>query len=143
MSYTLLGEARQNKETVTVHEPAQEGCYLPMEAIIRRQPHIGSFACLDAGNCGDHDAHPHVRQCAKVPRGVDALFPHMPTVRAAFEKTHKERCRERIKRYIDNELDPDIHERVRQEVVKIDPARAPNSAFFYQGGGTQRCAIFE
>jgi hypothetical protein len=46
----------------------------------------------------------------------------MPTVRAAFEKTHKERCRERIKRYIDNELDPDIHERVRQEVVKIDPA---------------------
>jgi hypothetical protein len=76
--------------------------------------------CLQ--DCGDHDAHPHVRQCAKVPRGVDALFPHMPTVRAAFEKTHKERCRERIKRYIDNELDPDIHERVRQEVVKIDPA---------------------
>jgi hypothetical protein len=74
--------------------------------------------CLE--DCGDHDAHAHVRQCAKVPRGVDALFPRMPTVRAAFEKTHKERCRERIKRYIDNELDPDIHERVRQEVVKID-----------------------
>ena len=76
--------------------------------------------CLQ--DCGDHDAHPHVRQCAKVPRGVDALFPQMPTVREAFEKTHKERCRERIKRYIDNELEPDIREQVRQQVVKIDPA---------------------
>ncbi len=61
-------------------------------------------------------------QCAKVPRGVNALFPEMPTVREAFEKTHKERCRERIKTYIDNELEPDIREQVRQQVVKIDPA---------------------
>jgi hypothetical protein len=46
----------------------------------------------------------------------------MPTVREAFEKTHKERCRERIKTYIDNELEPDIREQVRQQVLKIDPA---------------------
>jgi hypothetical protein len=44
----------------------------------------------------------------------------MPTVREAFEKTHKERCCERIKRYSDNELEPDIREQVRQQVVKID-----------------------
>ena len=76
--------------------------------------------CLQ--DCGDNDAHPHVRQCAKVSRGVDALFPRRPTVREAFEKTHKERCRERIKSYIDNELEPDIREQVRQQVVRIDPA---------------------
>ena len=75
--------------------------------------------CLQ--DCGDHDAHAHCRQCAKVPKGVDAWFPLMPTVRAAFEKTHKERCRERIKSYIDKELDPDIREQVRQQVVKIEP----------------------
>ena len=69
-------------------------------------------------DCGDNDAHPHVRQCGKVPRGVDALFPLMPTVRQAFEKMHKERSRERIKSYIDNELDPDIREQVRQQVKK-------------------------
>jgi hypothetical protein len=46
----------------------------------------------------------------------------MPTVRDAFEKTHKEQCHKRIKSYIDNELDPDIRERVRQQVVNIDPA---------------------
>jgi hypothetical protein len=46
----------------------------------------------------------------------------MPTVREAFEKTHKEWCRERIKSYIDKELDPDIREQVRQQGVKIDPA---------------------
>ncbi len=38
---------------------------------------------------------------------MNALLPHMPTVREAFEKTHKERCCERIKRYSDNELEPD------------------------------------
>jgi hypothetical protein len=52
---------------------------------------------------------------------VDALFPLMPTVPAAFEKTHKERCRERIKSYIDEEVKEDIREQVRQQVVKIDP----------------------
>jgi hypothetical protein len=72
--------------------------------------------------CGDNDTHPHVRQCGKVPRRVDALFPLMPTVREAFEKMHKERSRERIKSYIDNELDPDIREQVRQHVAKKDPA---------------------
>jgi hypothetical protein len=75
--------------------------------------------CLQ--DCGDGDAHPHVLQCAQVPRGVDALFPHMPTVRAAFEKTHKERCRERIKSYIDEEVKEDIREQVRQQVLKIEP----------------------
>jgi serine/threonine protein kinase len=75
--------------------------------------------CLQ--DCGDRDAHPHVRQCTKVPRGVDALFPMMPTVREAFEKTHKERCRERIKHYIDNEVQQDIREQVKQQVLKIDP----------------------
>ena len=75
-------------------------------------------------DCGDNDAHAHAhcRQCAKVPRGVDAWFPMMPTVREAFEKTHTQRCRERIKTYIDYELDPDIREQMRQQVVKIDPA---------------------
>ena len=53
---------------------------------------------------------------------MNALFPQMPTVREAFEKTHKERCRERIKSYINNELEPDIGEQVRQQVIKIDPA---------------------
>ena len=52
---------------------------------------------------------------------MDALWPKMPTGRAAFEKTHKERCRERIKSYIDNELEPDIREPVRQEVLRIEP----------------------
>ncbi len=75
--------------------------------------------CLQ--DCGDHDAHPHVLQCAKVPEGVNDLWPKMPTEREAFEKTHKERCRERIKSYIDNELDPDIREQVRQQVLKIEP----------------------
>jgi hypothetical protein len=78
---------------------------------------------------GDSDAHTHVRQYTKVPMGVDALFPHMSTVRAAFEKKHKERCLERINSYIDKEVDPDIHERVRQRVLKIDPdlRNRPNS----------------
>jgi hypothetical protein len=75
--------------------------------------------CLQ--DCGDGDAHPHVRQCAKVPSGVDSLFPRMPTVRAAFEKTHKERCRKRIKSYIDEEVKEDIREQVRQQVFKIEP----------------------
>jgi hypothetical protein len=76
--------------------------------------------CLQ--DCGDGDAHPHVRQCAKVPRGADALFPLMPTVREAFEKTHKERCRELVKEYIDTRVDSDIREEVRQEVLKIERA---------------------
>jgi hypothetical protein len=45
----------------------------------------------------------------------------MPTVRAAFEKTHKERCRKRIKSYIDEVVKEDIREQVRQEVFKIEP----------------------
>jgi hypothetical protein len=62
-----------------------------------------------------------VCQCTKVPRGVDALFPMMPTVREEFEKTHKERCRECIKHYIDNEVQQDIREQVKQQVIRIDP----------------------
>ena len=42
--------------------------------------------CLQ--DCGNGDAHPHVRGCGKVPQGVDALFPQMPDVGGAFEKTH-------------------------------------------------------
>ncbi len=49
-------------------------------------------------DCGDDDAHEHVLECAKVPTGVHALFPLMPL--EAFERTHKDRCRECIKGYI-------------------------------------------
>jgi divalent metal cation (Fe/Co/Zn/Cd) transporter len=46
----------------------------------------------------------------------------MPTVREVFEKTHKERCRELVKAYIDTRVDSDIREEVRQEVLKIERA---------------------
>ena len=74
--------------------------------------------CLQ--DCGDHDAQPHVLQCAHVPRGVDAFFPQMPTVPLAFEKIHKERCRERTMSYINNEVETDIREQVRQQVQKYN-----------------------
>ena len=63
-------------------------------------------------DCGDGDAHPHVLQCRKVPRGADALFPQMPTVRGAFETTHKQRCREQINSYLQTLAD-DIRDNVR------------------------------
>ena len=47
----------------------------------------------------------------------DALFPQMPVVPMAFEKIHKERCRERS---INNEVEADIREQVRQQVQKYD-----------------------
>ena len=79
----------------------------------------GACPCKFCGwclkDCGDRDAHPHVRQCGKVPRGVDPLFPHMPDVRGAFEKTNKQRCSERIKDYLKN-LSIDIREDVRKMV---------------------------
>ena len=60
--------------------------------------------CLQ--DCGNGDAHPHVRGCGKVPQGVDALFPQMPDVGGAFEKTHNQRCRERVDLYVQTlELD--------------------------------------
>ena len=64
-------------------------------------------------DCGDQDAHPHVRHCEKVPRGVDSLFPHMPDVRGAFEKTNKQRCSKYIKDYLET-LSNDIREDVRK-----------------------------
>ena len=64
-------------------------------------------------DCAGGDAHPHVRGCGKVPPGVDALFPQMPTVRGAFETMHKQRCQERINVYLQT-LDLDI----RQDVSK-------------------------
>jgi hypothetical protein len=73
--------------------------------------------CLQ--DCGDHDAHPHVLQCAQVPRGADAFFPQMPTVPLAFEKIHTERCRERTKSYINNEVEEEIRKKVRQQVKSI------------------------
>ena len=45
--------------------------------------------------------------CAKVSRGLDALFLNMPTVRETFEKTHKEWCREGSR-----EVETDIREKV-------------------------------
>jgi hypothetical protein len=41
---------------------------------------------------------------------MDAFFPQMPTVPLAFEKIHKERCRERTKSYINNEVVKEISE---------------------------------
>ena len=73
--------------------------------------------CLQPEDCGDHDAHPHVLHCAQVQRGVDALFPQMPT----FEKIHKKRCRERTRNYINNEVETNIREQVREQVRQLDP----------------------
>ena len=69
--------------------------------------------CLE--DCGDRDAHPHVRQCSKVPRGVDALFPQMPDVRGAFERTCRERAQKLVDAYL-HTLDADIREDVRRMV---------------------------
>ncbi len=80
-----------------------------------------AWCMQDCGNCCS-DACRHVIACSKVPRGVNALYPQMPTFQAAFEKTHMERCRERIKSYLDKDLDPDIRDQVRQHVLKIAPA---------------------
>ena len=67
--------------------------------------------CLQ--DCGDRDAHQHVRSCKKVPRGVDALFPQMPTVRAAFEKVHKGRCQEMYSSYLKS-----LEEKIRGDVER-------------------------
>jgi len=69
--------------------------------------------CLQ--DCGDGDAHPHVRVCGKVPQGADALFPQMTDVGGAFEKTHKKRCRERVDLYVQT-LGIDIREDVKRTV---------------------------
>jgi hypothetical protein len=69
--------------------------------------------CLQ--DCGDGDAHPHVRGCGKVSQGADALFPQMPDVGGAFEKTHKKRCRERVDLYVQT-LGIDIREDVKRTV---------------------------
>ena len=69
--------------------------------------------CLE--DCGDRDAHPHVLQCSKVPRGVDALFPQMPDVRGAFEKTCRKREQKLVDAYLQT-LDEDIREDVRRIV---------------------------
>ena len=106
MSYTLLGETWQDKETVTVHEPAQEGCYLPMEETIRRQPHPGSFTCLDAGR-GRRDARDtrrkrssrfepfrcryHARDLAVPISKENAAFVHKKTRRALLSKLKQAR----------------------------------------------------
>ena len=72
--------------------------------------------CLQ--DCGEKDAHPHVRTCGKVPRGVDALFPQMPDVRGAFDQTHQRRCRERIDEYLES-LPDDIRKEVREVARKL------------------------
>jgi len=69
-------------------------------------------------DCAGGDAHPYVRACDKVPRGMDALFPQMPTVCGAFETTHKQRCRERINIYLQT-LDLDIREDVSNAVLLL------------------------
>ena len=72
--------------------------------------------CLQ--DCGDNDAHPHVRSCGKVPRGVDALFPQMPDVRGAFNQTHQHQCRERMDAYLESPPDG-IREEVREVARKL------------------------
>ncbi len=47
-------------------------------------------------DCGDADAHPHCRSCPRVPPGTDALFPGA----GAFERVHRERCREGVAEYL-------------------------------------------
>ena len=64
-------------------------------------------------DCGDKDAHPHVLQCGEVPRGVNPLFPQMPDVGGAFEKTNKQRCSKRIEDFLKS-LPNDICEDVRK-----------------------------
>jgi hypothetical protein len=66
-------------------------------------------------DCGDQDAHPHVRQCSKKPQGVDALFPQMPNVRGAFENTKRQRSREQFEAFVKT-LPDAIRERVRCSV---------------------------
>ena len=79
--------------------------------------------CLQ--DCGNGDAHPHVRGCGKVPQGVDALFPQMPDVGGAFEKTHNQRCRERVDLYVQT-LELDIRgdvETIAQTLVQAESMR--------------------
>jgi len=66
-------------------------------------------------DCGDQDAHPHVRQCGKVPPGVDAQFPQMPDVRGAFQKICRQRNKELVDAYLQT-LDVDVREDVRRMV---------------------------
>ena len=72
--------------------------------------------CLQ--DCGDGDAHPHVRGCGKVLQGADALFQQMPDVGDAFEKTHKKRCRERVDLYVQT-LGIDVREDVKRTVQTL------------------------
>jgi len=76
-----------------------------------------SFCGWCLRDCGG-DAHSHVRGCAKVPAGVDALFPRTPNVREAFEKTHKQRCKERIDVFLQT-LDIGIREEVKTTVLVL------------------------
>jgi len=49
---------------------------------------------------------------------VNALFQQMPTVRGAFETTHKEQCRERINIYMQT-VGLDIREDVSHAVLLL------------------------
>ena len=73
----------------------------------------GACPCKFCGwclrDCGDADAHAHCRACPRVPPGASALFPGA----GAFERAHRERCREGVAAYLRG-LDHETREGVRR-----------------------------
>ncbi len=51
-------------------------------------------------DCGDGDAHAHVRACARVPRGTNPLFPR-PDPLGVFGRVHRERRRDEVRAHLD------------------------------------------